>query len=276
MENGYMSKIPRNDPCPCGSGKKYKMCCMNKAPRHQCVYIGYKEPFVGVTFHDGKAMVHLPDGGRAPADACFSQAERTAASGKKKVLSRVLERAVFDIPAFLSSEYDSVCAIDTNTKLIDSQVVSIGFAVQCGSGMPVRQGMRFPFRAQGLICFKGCPAGEAEKRGWLELINVIRAHPEYSDASRIGIVTDHDRDRHAQYNSRSLPILGESYLPDNFSLLYAGSDSAEPNPLNALVRICDKSASHLLRVLEHDGRLVIGTREITTSTMRDVGGYGDP
>ncbi|MED4986482.1 SEC-C metal-binding domain-containing protein, partial [Geobacillus stearothermophilus] len=22
--------IGRNDPCPCGSGKKYKKCCMNK------------------------------------------------------------------------------------------------------------------------------------------------------------------------------------------------------------------------------------------------------
>ncbi len=25
-----MSKVGRNDPCPCGSGKKYKQCCMNK------------------------------------------------------------------------------------------------------------------------------------------------------------------------------------------------------------------------------------------------------
>ena len=25
-----MSKVNRNDPCPCGSGKKYKQCCMNK------------------------------------------------------------------------------------------------------------------------------------------------------------------------------------------------------------------------------------------------------
>jgi hypothetical protein len=24
------SKIQRNDPCPCGSGKKYKKCCLNK------------------------------------------------------------------------------------------------------------------------------------------------------------------------------------------------------------------------------------------------------
>ena len=23
-------KVPRNAPCPCGSGKKYKRCCLNK------------------------------------------------------------------------------------------------------------------------------------------------------------------------------------------------------------------------------------------------------
>ena len=25
-----MAKTGRNDPCPCGSGKKYKLCCLNK------------------------------------------------------------------------------------------------------------------------------------------------------------------------------------------------------------------------------------------------------
>ena len=24
------SNVKRNDPCPCGSGKKYKNCCLNK------------------------------------------------------------------------------------------------------------------------------------------------------------------------------------------------------------------------------------------------------
>lgn len=27
-------KVGRNDPCPCGSGKKYKNCCINK-PIHK-------------------------------------------------------------------------------------------------------------------------------------------------------------------------------------------------------------------------------------------------
>jgi hypothetical protein len=27
-----MSKLGRNDPCPCGSGRKFKQCCLNKPP----------------------------------------------------------------------------------------------------------------------------------------------------------------------------------------------------------------------------------------------------
>ncbi|MDD4298987.1 MAG: SEC-C metal-binding domain-containing protein, partial [Bacilli bacterium] len=28
--NGAGTKVNRNDPCPCGSGKKYKKCCYPK------------------------------------------------------------------------------------------------------------------------------------------------------------------------------------------------------------------------------------------------------
>lgn len=30
IRGGYYMKIGRNEPCPCGSGKKYKKCCLNK------------------------------------------------------------------------------------------------------------------------------------------------------------------------------------------------------------------------------------------------------
>ncbi len=32
MRECALNKISRNDPCPCGSGKKYKLCCERKAP----------------------------------------------------------------------------------------------------------------------------------------------------------------------------------------------------------------------------------------------------
>ncbi|WP_206738062.1 SEC-C metal-binding domain-containing protein [Fictibacillus sp. S7] len=29
-----MEKVGRNDPCPCGSGNKYKKCCINNSGRN--------------------------------------------------------------------------------------------------------------------------------------------------------------------------------------------------------------------------------------------------
>ncbi|MCG7850304.1 MAG: SEC-C domain-containing protein [ANME-2 cluster archaeon] len=39
-------KINRNDPCPCGSGKKYKHCCLKKDAKVNQKYSG-KRPFIG-------------------------------------------------------------------------------------------------------------------------------------------------------------------------------------------------------------------------------------
>lgn len=39
-----MSKINRNDPCPCGSGKKYKKCCGAKESHGRKIRIGGGAP----------------------------------------------------------------------------------------------------------------------------------------------------------------------------------------------------------------------------------------
>lgn len=36
-------KIGRNDPCPCGSGKKYKKCCLGKSVTSDCTEIDEAE-----------------------------------------------------------------------------------------------------------------------------------------------------------------------------------------------------------------------------------------
>lgn len=33
----YGHKVGRNEPCPCGSGKKYKNCCLNKNTEKELV-----------------------------------------------------------------------------------------------------------------------------------------------------------------------------------------------------------------------------------------------
>ena len=34
-QRGAEGKVGRNDPCPCGSGKKYKKCGLPNTPEHQ-------------------------------------------------------------------------------------------------------------------------------------------------------------------------------------------------------------------------------------------------
>jgi len=48
----YMVAIGRNDPCPCGSGKKYKHCCLGKEPppRMSSLMDELKAAIAGKTF----------------------------------------------------------------------------------------------------------------------------------------------------------------------------------------------------------------------------------
>ncbi|MFO7896085.1 MAG: SEC-C metal-binding domain-containing protein, partial [Candidatus Cloacimonadales bacterium] len=64
-----MAKIGRNEPCPCGSGKKYKKCCLNKNQELSTEFIFRKSReidleiidklrhFVGQ--HFGPEIIHL-------------------------------------------------------------------------------------------------------------------------------------------------------------------------------------------------------------------------
>jgi uncharacterized protein YecA (UPF0149 family) len=40
------SKVGRNDPCPCGSGKKYKQCCLTKNPANNQYISAYEQNFL--------------------------------------------------------------------------------------------------------------------------------------------------------------------------------------------------------------------------------------
>jgi tetratricopeptide (TPR) repeat protein len=65
-----MSEVGRNDPCPCGSGKKYKHCCLRKqtAPvRH----LSPEEAFIPMRLQI--AMDHFANGRLSQAALVFQQ-----------------------------------------------------------------------------------------------------------------------------------------------------------------------------------------------------------
>ena len=59
MENGEL-KISRNAPCPCGSGKKYKLCCGAKAVAEERAAEERKSPFYRAKVERPK--IEVPEG----------------------------------------------------------------------------------------------------------------------------------------------------------------------------------------------------------------------
>ena len=62
-----LSKVGRNDPCPCGSGKKYKKCCMLK---NEELRAANTSPVIS----DDPAVKHVPPARAAEVENAFRRA----------------------------------------------------------------------------------------------------------------------------------------------------------------------------------------------------------
>ena len=271
-----MKGIGRNDPCPCGSGKKYKKCCIGRYPRDQCVYIGFSEPFQGLSSENGQVYVHLPSGEKAKAEAVFSRTQFKKRSGKDKVVSQIHEKAVFDMYTYLASSFDVILAIDTNTKQINDDMVSISGIFECYmEKVENTQTINIRYRQKGFIAVKNVPKNQAERFAWAKLVAIVTSSPNYKENLRIGLITDHDMNNHNKYNAKELPIYKDVYLPSNFTLMYAASDAGKENTLNMLIIECDRVASDILRQLEEKGSATIGDLELTIDKIASLNAFGN-
>ena len=63
----FLSKVGRNDPCPCGSGRKYKKCCMAKNEES-------READISPIISDEPTVRHLPPARAAEIENAFRRA----------------------------------------------------------------------------------------------------------------------------------------------------------------------------------------------------------
>jgi hypothetical protein len=214
-----MVKIGRNDPCPCGSGKKYKKCCLNKKPREQVIMVGSSEPLQGVHYDKEKmeftGLTH--DNRLIKPVVTYSQTHYKSNSGKEKVLARCQNKVIpndTDLMRHLSSSYDLIIAIDTNTKVIDNEAISVTGIVHCVVSMPEPDSYYVNFPWCGAIPFRNCPNKlSPEKFGWMTVIQKVNSEP-INKLKRYAIVTDYDLDNHTSYNNKKEPIFSDFYLPN--------------------------------------------------------------
>jgi hypothetical protein len=268
-----MVKTGRNDPCPCGSGKKYKKCCLGKKPREHIIMVGSPEPLRGVHYDKAKmefqGLTH--DGRLIKPDVTFSQTHYKGQSGKEKVITRIQDKVIpheGDLMRYLSSSFDLIVAVDTNTKVISGEALSVTGVVYCvvkPAPDPDSYTVEFPWH--GAVIFRNCPKeASPEKFGWKAVIEAINKD-QRNISRRFALVTDHDLDHHISLNSRKMPAVGGFYIPSNFALIYGRGDGPKQSILNYLVRECDRQSTSLLKEIEEKGYYQLGERKLFISEI---------
>jgi len=146
---------------------------LNKQPRDKYIYIGHNEPFQGVTSKNGEIFVHLPSGEKVNADAVFSRTQYTRKSGKEKILSSVPNQAIVDIPYYLASQFDVTLVIDTNTRQVGNDKVSVASIFECYARQINPTQVQVSYSKRANLAFKNYPGSDAEKFAWFKLFEII-------------------------------------------------------------------------------------------------------
>jgi hypothetical protein len=273
-----INKLGRNDPCPCGSGKKYKKCCLGKKSHEHTVIVASLEPLHGVHYDKEKMeFTGLTLDNRLIKPALtYSQTQYKSESGKEKVISRVQDKVIPNEPELLRhlfSSFDLIIAMDTNTKVITGKRISATGIVHCvlkHTSEFEQEGYYADFPWHGAILFRNCPDSlSPEKFGWMTEIQRIKGVP-LSNSKNFALVTDHDLDNHASLNAKKMPILQHFYLPENFTLLYGRGDGPNDNLLNHLVKQCDKKSSEVLAMIEHTGYFQYGKAKYSIDQIPEL------
>lgn len=247
----------RNKPCPCGSGKKFKKCCINKKER-STIYSCDMGENVTVNIESFKI---LPD------NTIHIMADGKPIIPKSLNLSRIYDRShkepkvLFEIPLDIQNpsneiyswfkRYDYIFAIDTNTD-ITGQNISVCFhaelkKVSCNKPKTARYESIF----YGPTVFKNTSKLHPEKVALISFIEELTKRLNYKPEMKIAIITDHDLANIPKYNTREVPLIEntEIYLPKGFELVYAADKPAKESILNNLIYHLDKLGKKHLKEL---------------------------
>ena len=256
----------KNDPCPCGSGKKFKNCHMNTKPRKWSINVHFQNPIteLGIRNLPDGTIQHL-DNGIPVEHAKVSYEIGYDRKNKKKVINKLdLDSSRIPVnPDISLQKFDLLYAIDTNTKFANGKTISVAAVVLCklhlakDGNLTVQYGPLFSMEFWNI-------SDHPENVAWMKVIQFITQDQAYTPNQKIGIVVDSDLGNLPVYNTRSTPIYGDFYLPPNFELIYASADVGEKEFLvNHLIAQCEYMAKSLLRNLSLSGIPNTGLNEVS-------------
>ncbi len=240
--------ILRNNLCPCGSGKKFKKCCMNKKPRNICITTDMGRPVEvnGIRVSPSGYFEFLHNGLTLTPENAYHDISFDRIQGQK-ILSKIPldpNKLLMD-PNFVLQKFDGVFAIDTNTKIINGEIISISCCIVLCVLTYKNNIITAQYAPIHCLEFRNIKQ-QAENIAWMKSIQLISANPSYNPNLKIGIIVDSDLGNLSEYNNRIKPIYSDFYLPQNIELIYASTDVGKEYIINKLISLCDKEARILL------------------------------
>jgi hypothetical protein len=254
-----VEKISRNAKCPCGSGLKYKKCCLNKKERYTTVKIDFGDiPNApgNIVIDQQMKDVRLEINGQKYYPRLITKSiryKRNRSDKDHKVIHEV-PLSTRSIPIQSEWEllnYDLLISVDTNTKVIRGEKISVTSIGWCsweltGNGMYAKYGCGQSFE------FRGFPDNE-ERRAWREIIETVNFNIEQKSDFKIAMVIDSELKDLAAFNLRTKPVVDEWYLPAGITLIYASADVGNESLFNKLIAKADLVSAEIMDMIEKNG-----------------------
>lgn len=245
-----MADIGRNEPCPCGSGKKHKKCCLNnKKERTTSINAKFDEPTAlnKIVFHPKCGRVEFYEDGqrKIPAQA-KSNISYPRAKGPK-ILTEVQgdPADIIGIPNMNLTRFQHIIAIDTNTKTTPMGIACVMGAIHAKPFL-CKHKLQVASANCGRAAFEFWnPTDAPEKIGWKIAMDSIVEQPTYKAGKEYGFIVDSELGKIESYNSRMEPIIGDFHLPPRITMMYGSSDKKNDSILNGMISLAD-SVSNII------------------------------
>jgi hypothetical protein len=240
----------RNKPCPCGSGMKMKHCsCQTRRPRTTVIQFDYGVPTTINKLQvseSGIMSLQLNGKAKQPVAAHLETTYERVGKHPKVIHHTPLDPAAPGVnPNLVLERFDLLLAIDTNTVSNLDGSISLAVVVKC-EYHDLGENRLAHWEPVHAIEFHNI-TGKAENIAWRTVIENIAATPHFDALASIGVVIDSDFGRIAGFNSRSVPIESDFYLPPKFELLYATADAGSEYVANRMLARANQVSRAILR-----------------------------
>ncbi len=162
---------------------------------------------------------------------------------KPKILNKIEFDRSSDFTFTMSEafkQYTQVWGIDTNKRDVFGLQANVSGITVCSTDG------NNDFYPVAVLLF-GETEGNAELFAWRRFITYIERTLVEQSSCKFALIVDSELSLIPSINERKIPVHGDFYLPPNWKLIYATSDSGKENILNKILSCSDRKATEILR-----------------------------